>query len=257
MRSVTIMLNNSYKGVAILTNIQWIETTSYEEMSEVAAQIFVEQLQNKPNSVLGFATGGTPEKFYGKLVEAYKEGRISFSEVTSFNLDEYVGIDPNNETSYYYYMNERLFQHVNIKTANIHIPTGVTQNIEVEIQAYEQAIQAAGGIDLQLLGIGVNGHIGFNEPSSPFHGRTTVVELAETTREANKRYFEKLEDVPTHAVTMGIQTIMEARKIVLLLSGASKQEAFNRLRSGEVTEDFPASALHEHPNVVVIYTDVK
>lgn len=240
-----------------VTSMKWIEAASYEEMSKIAADMFVAQLKKNPKSVFGMATGGTPEGFYKQLVERYKAGEISFADVQSFNLDEYIGLDPNSEMSYHYYMAHNLFNHVDIKEENWHVPAGNAEDLEAVAKAYDAAIEAAGGIDIQLLGIGVNGHIGFNEPGTPFTLGTNVVELTESTREANKIYFDSIDDVPTHAITMGIQTIMQSREVVLLMSGASKQEAYDRLRSGEVTEDFPASALHNHPNVTVIYTGVK
>ena len=239
------------------TTMNWIEAANYDEMSKIAANIFVSQLKQNPKSVFGMATGGTPEGFYKELVECYKAGEISFAEVQSFNLDEYIGLDPANKVSYHYYMAEKLFNHVDIKSENWHVPAGNVQDLDKVAADYDKAIQQAGGIDIQLLGIGVNGHIGFNEPGTLFSLGTNVVELTESTREANKIYFEKIEDVPTHAITMGINTILKSKAVVLLISGASKQEAFDRLRSGIITEDFPASALHKHPNVTVIYTGVK
>lgn len=240
-----------------IANIKWIEAASYEEMSGIAADIFKENLKQNPEIVLGLATGGSAEGFYKKLVEAYKAKEISFENARSFNLDEYVGINPENKASYHYYMDQQLFNHVDMKRENIHVPKGDTADLQAAAAQYDAMIKAAGGIDIQLLGIGVNGHIGFNEPGTPFTLETNVIELAQSTREANKIYFDSIDDMPTHAITMGIQTIMNAKKVVLLISGASKQEAINRLRSGEVTEDFPASALNNHQDVTVIYTGVK
>lgn len=240
-----------------VSNIKWIEAVNYDELSKIAANIFKEELQKHPEMILGLATGGTPEGFYKELVEAYKAGEISFEKAQSFNLDEYVGINAANKVSYHYYMDQQLFNHVDMKTDNIHLPEGNTNDLQAAATQYDGKIEAAGGIDIQLLGIGVNGHIGFNEPGTSFALETNVVELTESTREANQIYFNSMDEVPTHAITMGIQTILNAKKVVLLISGASKQEAINRLRSGEITEDFPASALHNHSNVTVIYTDVK
>lgn len=239
------------------TTLKWIEAGNFEEMSKIAANLFADQLKEKPDSVLGMATGGTPEGFYKEMVECYHAGQVSFQHAKSFNLDEYIGIKPENKASYHYYMDEKLFNHIDMKRENIHVPEGNTADLTTASTVYDAAIDAAGGIDMQLLGIGVNGHIGFNEPGTPFTLGTNIVELTESTREANKIYFDNIEDVPTHAITMGIHTIMKSKKIVLLISGASKQEAFDRLRSGEITEDFPASALHNHENVTVIYTGVK
>ncbi|BAK15086.1 6-phosphogluconolactonase/Glucosamine-6-phosphate isomerase/deaminase [Solibacillus silvestris StLB046] len=241
----------------VATNFKWIEAANYDELSKIAATIFIDQLKKDSSTVFGMATGGTPEGFYKKLVAAYKAGEISFKQAKSFNLDEYIGINPANEASYHYYMDYNLFNHIDMKRENIYLPAGNKSNLEKAAAEYDALINAAGNIDIQLLGIGVNGHIGFNEPGTPFDLGTNIVELAQSTREANQVYFDSIDDVPTHAITMGIKTILNSKKIVLLISGASKQEAFERLRSGVVTEDFPASALHNHPYVTVIYTDVK
>lgn len=241
----------------VATNFKWIEAANYDELSKIAAIIFIDQLKKDSSTVFGMATGGTPEGFYKKLVAAYKAGEVSFKQAKSFNLDEYIGINPANEASYHYYMDYNLFNHIDMKRVNIYLPAGNKSNLEKAAAEYDALINAAGNIDIQLLGIGVNGHIGFNEPGTPFDLGTNIVELAQSTREANQVYFDSIDDVPTHAITMGIKTILSSKKIVLLISGASKQEAFERLRSGVVTEDFPASALHNHPDVTVIYTDVK
>lgn len=240
-----------------MSSIKWIETKDYEDLSKKACDIFVEQLQNKPNSVIGLATGSTPIGLYKELVQQYLSGNVSFKDVVSFNLDEYVGIDPNNEASYHYFMNYHLFKHIDIQKENIHIPEGHSSDLETACRTYEQQIKEAGGIDLQVLGIGVNGHIGFNEPGTPFDSLTHIVELTQSTIEANQKYFEKPEDMPRKAITMGIQSILNAKKIILLISGETKQEAYDRLRTGIITEDLPASALHQHPDVTVIYTGVK
>lgn len=237
-------------------DMNWIEAASYEEMSKIAADLFVDHMKKNRRNVIGLATGGTPEGFYQELVKSYQSGEISFSETTTFNLDEYVGITEDNEASYHYYMKKHLFDYIDINPDNINLPNGGASNLEKAAKEYELQIEEAGGIDLQLLGIGTNGHIGFNEPGSSFEQETHIVELTDSTREANKVYFEKFEDVPTHAITIGIKTIMQAKKIVLLISGASKQEAYDRLRTGQVTEQFPASVLHLHEDVTVIYTGV-
>lgn len=241
----------------VVTNFKWIEAANYDEMSKIAATIFIDQLKKNSESVFGMATGGTPEGFYKELVAAYNAGEVSFAQSKSFNLDEYIGINPANESSYHYYMDHHLFNHIDMKRENVYLPAGNKSNLEKAAVEYDAMIKAAGNIDIQLLGIGVNGHIGFNEPGSPFDLGTNIVELAQSTREANQVYFDSIDDVPTHAITMGIKTILSSKKIVLLISGASKQEAFDRLRSGIITEDFPASALHHHTDVTVIYTDVK
>lgn len=241
----------------LINTFKWVEAKNYDDMSALGAQYFIDLLKGKPNAVLGLATGGTPEGLYAELVKSYKAGEISFAEAMSFNLDEYIGVEPDNKVSYHYYMDEQLFNHVDMRREAIHVPKGNVEDMAVSTAAYEALIEAAGGVDMQLLGIGINGHIGFNEPGSKFDSKTQIVELTESTREANKIYFDRYEDVPTHAITMGIDTILHSKKVVLLISGASKQEAFDRLRSAELTEDFPASALHKHPDVTVIYTGVK
>lgn len=241
----------------IVANLKWIEAANYGELSKIAADIFKEQLKGNSRTVFGMATGGTPKGFYKELVKAYAAGEISFADAKSFNLDEYIGINPANEASYHYYMDQQLFNHIDMKRENIHVPTGNTADLAKAAANYDSLIESAGHVDIQLLGIGVNGHIGFNEPGTPFSLGTHVVKLTESTREANKVYFDSIDEVPTHAITMGIQTILNAKKVVLIISGTSKQEALNRLRSGEISEDFPASALHKHPDVTVIYTDVK
>ncbi|MER1985567.1 MAG: glucosamine-6-phosphate deaminase [Solibacillus sp.] len=241
----------------LINTFKWVEAKNYDDMSALGAQYFIDLLKEKPNAVLGLATGGTPEGLYAELVKSYKAGEISFAEATSFNLDEYIGVEPDNKVSYHYYMDEQLFKHVDMRREAINVPKGNVEDMEASTAAYEALIEAAGGVDMQLLGIGINGHIGFNEPGSKFDSKTQIVELTESTREANKIYFDRYEDVPTHAITMGIDTILHSKKVVLLISGASKQEAFDRLRSAELTEDFPASALHKHPDVTVIYTGVK
>lgn len=239
-----------------MTSLKFIKAENYEELSKIGAAFFVQQLNEKPASVLGLATGGTPEGLYKQLVTSYKQGEVSFENAVTFNLDEYTGITEDNAASYHHYMAENLFKHVNIQASNINLPKGNVADPEASTVAYEALIAQAGGIDLQLLGIGVNGHIGFNEPHTPFTATTTIIELTPSTREANQIYFDKLEDVPTHAITMGIKTILNAKKIVLVMSGESKRKAFEQLRSGKVSEDFPASALHLHEDVTVIYTDI-
>lgn len=241
----------------LINTFKWVEAKDYNDMSVLGAQYFIDLLKAKPTAVLGLATGGTPEGLYAELVKSYKAGEISFAQATSFNLDEYIGVEPDNKVSYHYYMDEQLFNHVDMRREAIHVPKGNVEDVEASTAAYEALIEAAGGVDMQLLGIGINGHIGFNEPGAKFDSKTQIVELTESTREANKIYFDRYEDVPTHAITMGIDTILNSKKVVLLISGASKQEAFDRLRSAELTEDFPASALHKHPDVTVIYTGVK
>ena len=232
---------------------QWIEVSSYEQMSEIAATIFVDQLRAKPDSVLGLATGGSPLGFYKELVRRHQAGAFSFARATTFNLDEYVGKGPGDATSYYEFMHRNLFRHIDLPENRRHVPNGLAEDLVAECERYERLIAESGGIDLQLLGIGVNGHIGFNEPGTPFDSRTHVIELAEATRSSNARFFDREEDIPKRAVTMGIGTIMSARKIVLLAFGDNKMDAVRRLKNDAVTEEFPASILRKHPHVTVIY----
>ncbi len=240
-----------------MTTMKWIEVNSYDEMSKVAANIFTKQLQEKPTSILGLATGGSPVGMYEELVKRQQAGQVSFKDVITFNLDEYVGLDRKSPASYWTFMHEQLFNHVDIKEENIHLPNGKAEDLAEECVAYDARIKEAGGIDLQLLGIGVNGHIGFNEPGTPFESLTNIVELTESTRTENAIYFDDPKDVPTHAITMGIQSIMNAKEIVLIAFGEKKLEAIERLKSGIINEDFPASQLLNHQNVTVIYGGTK
>lgn len=232
---------------------QWIEVSSYEQMSQIAATIFIDQLLAKPDSVLGLATGGSPLGFYKELVRRHQAEEVSFARATTFNLDEYAGKGPGDAASYYEFMHRNLFRHIDLAENRRHVPNGLAPDLAKECQRYERLIAESGGIDLQLLGIGVNGHIGFNEPGTPFDSRTHVVELAEATRISNARFFDRKEDIPEKAITMGIGTIMAARKIVLLAFGDNKMDAVRRLENCAVTEEFPASILRKHPHVRVIY----
>ncbi|WP_422122278.1 glucosamine-6-phosphate deaminase [Planococcus sp. X10-3] len=232
---------------------KWIEVSSYEQMSEIAATIFAEQLLAKPNSVLGLATGGSPLGFYKELVRRHQAEEFSFARATTFNLDEYVGKGPGDATSYHEFMHQNFFRHIDLPATKRHLPNGLVADLDGECQRYERLIEESGGIDLQLLGIGVNGHIGFNEPGTAFDSRTHVIELTEATRKSNARFFDQEQDIPKLAITMGIGTIMSARKIVLLAFGDNKMEAVQRLKNGDVTEEFPASILRKHPHVTVIY----
>jgi len=229
-----------------------IKVKDYEEMSEKACSYLVENLQSKKYPVLGLATGSTPEGMYQKLIEKNKNKEISFENVTTFNLDEYVGLHKNNDQSYYFYMHDKLFNHIDIKEENIHLPNGNTENLEKECNEYEAAIKKKGPVDVQVLGIGVNGHIGFNEPGTPFTSRTHIVTLDESTRKANARFFNSMDEVPTKAITMGIESIMESEKIVLLVSGENKSDALARLIEGDVAEDSPASILQKHDQATII-----
>lgn len=229
-----------------------ITVKDYEELSKKAANILASQITLKPNSVLGLATGATPVGAYRELVRIFNEGDISFSEIVTFNLDEYYGLDKENPQSYYYFMMDNLFKFVNINTANIHIPDGRAMDIQLECIEYENKIKQAGGIDLQLLGIGRNGHIGFNEPDVKFEAQTHLVTLDEDTIEANSRFFASAEEVPDQAISMGIKTIMHSRKILLLASGEEKAETINNMINGKITPELPASVLQLHPDVIVL-----
>lgn len=224
---------------------------NYDDMSEKATSIIADHIKLHPQSTLGLATGSTPEGLYKRLIEKNQQKDFSFKEVTTFNLDEYVGLSKDDPNSYHYYMNNKLFAHIDIELKNVHIPNGIAADQEQECQNYEDLIKK-NKIDIQILGIGLNGHIGFNEPGTPFLSRTHIVDLAESTIKANSRFFDKIEDVPTKAVTMGIETIMEADKIILLVSGEQKADTVERLINGEVTENFPASILQTHSNVIII-----
>ncbi|MDE5413394.1 glucosamine-6-phosphate deaminase [Alkalihalobacterium chitinilyticum] len=225
---------------------------NHEEMSKYACQLIVSKVNSLTSPVLGLATGSTPERLYEMLIEEYKQKLVSFSRVKTFNLDEYVGLRGHDKNSYRYYMDHHLFSKVNFTKRKNHIPNGMASQLEQECQRYEQLIKEAGGIDLQILGLGHNGHIGFNEPGTPFSSRTHVVDLDCTTREANARFFESIKEVPTQAITMGIETILESKQIILLVSGEQKATAMQRLLNGEVSEDFPASVLKRHHDVTII-----
>lgn len=224
---------------------------SEKEIAKMAAQRYVQLINNKPNAILGGATGSTPIPLYKELAKQCKAGNVSFKNVKTFNLDEYVGLDGNHDQSYRYFMNHQLFEHIDIDIENTHVPSGIdTKNPG----RYDEEIANAGGIDLQLLGIGVDGHIGFNEPGTRFDSITHVVKLEQNTREVNSRFFNSIDEVPTHAVTMGIKTVMNARAIMLIASGESKAEIVKAFIEGPVTTKVPASILQLHP-FVEVYLD--
>ncbi|MGM8364575.1 glucosamine-6-phosphate deaminase [Virgibacillus sp. W0181] len=229
-----------------------IEAKDYEDMSKQACALMVNKLNELDNPVLGLATGSTPVGLYECLIEKYKQGEITFEHAVSFNLDEYIGLADDNPNSYHYFMNEKLFNHINIPNENTHVPSGVAENYDIECEQYEKMIKDANNIDVQLLGLGVNGHIGFNEPGTPFTSRTHVVELDESTRNANAHFFASGWEVPSRAISMGIESIMESKEIILLASGEKKAKAIARLINGDISELFPASILHKHSNVTVI-----
>ena len=223
----------------------------YASMSKRAAFLFVAQLTEKGNSVLGLATGGTPVGFYEQVVQHYSKGEVDFSQATTFNLDEYVNLPVSDPNSYRSFMEENLFKHVNFAKERIHLPQGNAPDANKECERYEDAILAAGGIDIQLLGIGHNGHIGFNEPSGHFAEFTHLEKLTEKTREANARFFSSPDLAPTHAITMGIGTIMKARRIAMLVSGKDKAPTVRKMLNGEITPQLPASILRLHPDCIL------
>ena len=232
-------------------SIKVIVCENYEDMSARAAAIFAQQVKEKPNSVLGFATGSTPVGMYRELIRMHKEEGLDFSAVTSFNLDEYYPISPENDQSYRYFMEKNLFEHINIAKESTHVPNGSAEDAEAECAAYDRRIEEMGGIDLQVLGIGVNGHIAFNEPDEALISGTHVTSLTESTIEANSRFFASKDEVPRHALTMGIGSIMHARKIVLLATGANKRDAIAKVLSGKISTDCPASVLNLHADTVI------
>ncbi len=226
---------------------------NYSEMSEIAANTVAGLVQSKQAAVLGLATGSTPEGMYARLVEIYREGAIDFNSVKTFNLDEYVGLAPEHPQSYHQYMNKHLFDHVNIKPNNTSIPYCSSNDDPAVVCAeFENKIKQAGGIDLQVLGIGVNGHVGFNEPASHLRTTTHLVELAEETIEANSRFFNTVDEVPGKAITMGMGSIMGARKVILLASGKNKAKAVRSSFSGLISTETPASLLQLHREVMVV-----
>jgi len=232
--------------------VKVIKVKDYNQMSNKACEIIADRMKNTKHPVLGLATGSTPEGLYKCLIEKYKQGEISFKDTATFNLDEYVGLDKQDPNSYYYFMKDKLFNHVDISMENVRVPNGIAPDLEQECHNFEQAIKEAGGIDIQVLGIGINGHIGFNEPGTSFSSTTHIVNLVESTIQANARFFDSIDEVPTQAVSMGIATIMESKEILLLASGNNKAEAVAKLLKGDISEDFPASILQKHEHVTII-----
>ena len=224
----------------------------YKDMSRKAANIISAQVIMKPNCVLGLATGSTPIGTYDQLVEWYNKGDLDFSEVTTVNLDEYKGLPRTNDQSYYYFMHQRLFDRVNIDPERTNVPNGMEPDAEKECGRYEELIRSLGGVDLQLLGLGHNGHIGFNEPGEAFEKETHCVDLTESTIEANKRFFASADDVPKQAYTMGIKTIMQAKKILIVVNGENKADIVERAFFGPVTPEVPASILQLHNDVTLV-----
>ena len=229
-----------------------IEVRDREEGGEAAAEIIKNLIKEKGSPTLGLATGSSPETTYSCLVRAYERGEISFSDVNTVNLDEYVGLDESHPQSYRYFMEEKLFSKVNINRENTHLPNGTAKNLKAECERYDRVIKFLAPIDIQLLGIGHNGHIGFNEPSEAFHSGTHIVELSDSTIEANSRFFPGKSDVPIAAITMGIDQIMAAKSIVLLAFGKEKSAILHTSMTGEITPSCPASVLQHHQNLTVI-----
>ena len=225
---------------------------NYEEASTLAADLIAAQILLKPNCVLGLATGSTPIGTYAQLVEWYNKGDLDFSEVTTVNLDEYKGLPRTNDQSYYYFMHQHLFDRVNIDPERTNVPNGMEPDAEKECGRYEELIRSLGGVDLQLLGLGHNGHIGFNEPGEAFEKETHCVDLTESTIEANKRFFASADDVPKQAYTMGIKTIMQAKKILIVVNGENKADIVERAFFGPVTPEVPASILQLHNDVTLV-----
>ena len=223
-----------------------------EQIGIAAGNYMCGQVLQKPDSVLGLATGSTPLKPYGQMIELYKKGVVDFSSVTTFNLDEYVNLDIKDKNSYHSFMHENLFDHINIPEKSINFLNGNAEDLEQECKDYEQKIKNAGGIDIQLLGIGSNGHIAFNEPADCFQRWSHVVTLKESTVQDNSRFFNSIEEVPTQAVTMGIGSIMQAKKILIIALGANKAKAIKQLIDGNVTPMCPASVLQFHTDVTLM-----
>ncbi len=235
--------------------MNFLTVDSYEELSKKTANLIAEQVLSNPESVLGLATGSSPVGTYNCLVNMCQNRELDFSRVTTVNLDEYVGLSGNNTQSYRYFMNENLFSKINICMENTYVPNGCAIDFSKECEAYDELILKLGGIDLQLLGIGLDGHIGFNEPDDFFTKETHIVNLNPSTIEANARFFASADEVPQKAITMGIGSIMQAKKILLIASGKNKEEILQKAFYGPITPQVPASVLQLHPDVTVIYSE--
>ena len=236
--------------------MKFITVKTYEELSKKAADIIAAQVILKPDCVLGLATGSTPVGAYKELAEKCSKGEVDFSKVTSVNLDEYEGLSGDHDQSYRYFMNHKLFDHINIDKAKTHVPNGCAEDLVKEGERYDELIKSLGGIDLQLLGIGVDGHIGFNEPEDVFTAATHPVVLDPSTIEANARFFASADDVPRKAITMGMMSIMQAKRILLVANGKNKLDILKKSMEGPVDPMVPASILQLHPDVTVIYSEV-
>lgn len=229
-----------------------IVSKNYDELSKKAANFIIDLIKDKPDSVLGLATGGTPEGMYAELVKAYEAGKISFKDVKTYNLDEYIGLDGNHEQSYRHFMNKQLFDHVDIDKNNTYVPNGKAEDLEAECENYEKILKDLSYADIQILGIGTNGHIGFNEPAEELILPTHVEPLVEATIEANSRYFDSKDEVPKEAISMGIGSILKAKHIILLASGPSKNEIMKYFNNDKISTNIPASLIKLHPNVTII-----
>lgn len=235
--------------------MNFIKVDSYEKLSNMAADIIANVVKENKNAVLGLATGSSPLGTYARLIEKYNAGELDFSGVTSVNLDEYVGLDGENDQSYRYFMNKNLFKHINIDINKTSVPNGCAKDLNKEGEAYDKMIEELGGIDIQLLGIGLDGHIGFNEPDEFFTKETHLVDLDESTIEANSRFFASKDEVPKQAITMGMYSIMQAKKVLLIANGKSKREIVEKAFFGPITPYVPASILQLHKDVTVIYSE--
>ena len=235
--------------------MKFITVDTYEKLSRQAANIISAQVIIKPDCVLGLATGSSPLGTYKQLIDWYNKGDIDFSGVTSVNLDEYVGLDGSSDQSYRYFMNKNFFEHINIDIKNTFVPNGCAEDLEKEGLEYDKHIEELGGIDLQLLGIGLDGHIGFNEPDRYFVKSTHVVDLHESTIKANSRFFANEDEVPKQAITMGMVSIMQAKKILLIASSKAKYDILKKAFYGPITPEIPASILQLHPDITVIYSE--
>ena len=235
--------------------MQFIRVENYEQLSEKAAQIIADVVISKPDCVLGLATGSSPIGTYKKLIEWNKEGKVDFSKAMSINLDEYEGLDGEHDQSYRYFMNNNLFNFINIDKEKTYVPNGKAEDIDAECKAYDERIAKVGGIDIQLLGIGLDGHIGFNEPDEFFTKETHKVKLDESTIVANARFFESIDDVPKTAITMGMGGIMSAKKVLLIANGQNKKDIIEKAFFGPITPKVPASIVQLHNDVTVIFSE--
>ena len=238
-----------------MSKIQLIRVKDYQELSDVAGKIMLDVVKANPKCTLGLATGSSPIGLYKYLIKAYENGEVSFKDVKTFNLDEYCELPVTHPESYYSFMHTNLFNHIDIKEENVNIPSSVGDDLKKNCDDYSKKLNAA-TVDMQLLGIGANGHIGFNEPGTPFDSETLIVTLKDKTRQDNARFFDNdINQVPKHAITMGIKNIMNAKSVLLVASGKNKADAINKLINGPVTEEFPASALQNHKGKVIVVAD--